>query len=213
MSDVTTSSSLKIGEQGDEQTVIVESFIDMPQPPSGAKEIQQTHEDGKYVLRYTFVVDNSPTTYTITGAMSQEPLATHPMFQQSGDYAVTADEWKKWKLWDADPHDIALTGWTPDGTGVSDGMKKYYAYRNRGIDDFLLGTVTMRVVQSNQTEPSLSNLGRIETPPYAPYLENGRNWLLVGIDGERIGPSYWKVTREYRASAAGGWDQDIYSKT
>ena len=210
---VITALSQKVGDQGDQQTVTVESFVSMPQPPGDAIDITATQEDGKFVLRYTILIDGAPATYQITGSTSQEPLATHAMFKDDGDYAVSEEEWKKWKVWDADPHDVDLAGWKPDDEGNSDGMKKYYAYRNRGIEDYLLGTVTMRVTTEQANSPSLSNLGRIESPPGAPALADGRTWLVIGIDAERtaFGANLWKVTREYRASAAGGWDEDIYS--
>ena len=214
---ITTAIEQKVGSEGDEQTITVESFVGVT-APAGAKDIVVTQEDGKYVMRYTIVVTGSATTYQINGSTSQEPLATHPMFQSAGDYPITAEEWKKWKIWEADPHDPDLAGWKPDGGSdsgsVSEGLKKFYAYYNRGIQDYLLGTVTMRVTTEEQSSPSLKNLGRIDTPQGAPALENGKNWLCVGIDAERTAYGYtlWKVTREYRASAAGGWDTDIYSK-
>lgn len=199
--------------QGEETSYTVERFLSYPGVPGGAKNIQKTHEDGKFVLRYTLLTGSVDATYTITGSVSQEPIAVHPMFGPDGNYTIEADEWKKWKLWEADPKDPDLDGWKPDADDSSEGMKKYYAYRNRGVDDYLLGTVTMRVAQEGQNEPSLDGLGRIQTPPGAPSLPNNRNWLLVGVDAERVGTATWKVTREYRASGAGGWDPEIYSRT
>ena len=90
MSETQTAFSQKIGDQGDEQTITVESFDAMPSAPDGAKDITTSEEDGKFVLRYTIVIGGE-TTYTITGGVSQEPLATHPMFLPGGDYAVTTD--------------------------------------------------------------------------------------------------------------------------
>ena len=197
---------------GEETSYTVESFQSYPSAPGGAKNIQKTHEDGKFVLRYTLLTGTASATYTITGSTSQEPIGTHPMFGSDGSYSIDDDEWKKWKLWEADPKDPELSGWKPDSDDASDGMKKYYAYRNRGVDDYLLGTVTMRVAEEGQNQPSLDGLGRIQTPAGAPSLPDQRNWLLVGIDAERVGTSSWKVTKEYRASGAGGWDPEIYSK-
>jgi hypothetical protein len=198
---------------GEETTYTVESFQSYPDIPNGAKNIQRSHEDGKYVSRYTLLTGGADATYTITGGVSQEPIGTHPMFGSDGGYGIEDDEWKKWKLWETDPRDPDLAGWKPDGDDASTGMKKYYAYRNRGIDDYLLGTVTMRVSQEGQSGPDLGGIGRIQSPPGAPSLPDGRNWLLVGVDAERVGSSTWKVTREYRASGAGGWDREIYNRT
>jgi hypothetical protein len=117
---------------------------------------------------------------------------------------------------EADPNDADLAGWKPNGSDASEGMKKYYAYRNRGVDDYLLGSVTMRVTNTENGSPSLANLGRIVTPQYAPTLPDRRNWLLVGIDAEEqisSNGTAFKVTREYRASGAGGWEPEIYSRT
>ena len=197
--------------KGVEITVTLESFDGMPSAPSGARDITTEYADGKNVLRYTYGTD---ITYNIQGSCSQEPLATHPMFGPSGDYTIPADEWKNWKLWEADPNDPNLSGWKPDGDSVSDGMQKFYAYYNRGKTDFLLGTVTMRVTEEDEGSPNFANLGRITTPAGAPALPDGRNWLLVGIDAEQqVSVGTFKVTREYRASAAGGWDPDIYANT
>ena len=209
---VITSVTGKVGECGDEQVYTIESFGGTISAPSNAKDVMTSSEDGKLVMRYTVVVSGASTTYQINGSTSQEPLATHKMFKPEGTKAVTVDEWKKWKIWEADPHDIELAGWKPDAEGNSDGIKAYYAYRNRGIEDYLVGTVTMRVTTEETSSPSLATLGKIASPANAPTLPNSRTWLCVGIDGERtaFGNSRWKVTREYRASAPGGWDTDIY---
>src|SRR5438477_2281881 len=126
MPDVVTQEGSKIApESGVETSYTVESFLAYPDPPAGAKDIQRSHEDGKFTLRYTVLDAGGDATYTINGSVSQEPLATHAMFR-TGDFQITDDEWKKWKLWDADPHDPELSGWKPDNG--SNGMKKYYAY-------------------------------------------------------------------------------------
>jgi hypothetical protein len=215
---VTTSQN----SQGLQTTYIVESFASMPSAPSGALDIQTDYTDGKYTLRYTLP---GGALVAIQGSCSQEPLATHPMFQPGGKYPVTTEEWKNWKLWVANPHDPLLNpqGWMPDGTGpggggsdssgsgVSEGMKKFYAYYNRGVEDYLLGTVVMKVTTDEINSPSLSMLGRLSTPSGAPALPDKRNWLLTGIDAEQQVGGGYKVVREYRASAAGGWDPLIYS--
>lgn len=198
---------------GEETTYTVESFFGYSDVPGGAKNIQKTLEDGKYVVRYTIVTGGADATYTITGGVSQEPIGTHPMFGSQGGYSIGEDEWKKWRIWESDPKDPELAGWKPDGSDASSGMKRYYALRNRGVDDYLLGTVTMRVSQEGQSGPDLGGIGRIQSPSGAPALPDSRNWLLVGVDAERVGSASWKVTREYRASGAGGWDPEIYSRT
>ena len=86
---------------GEETSYTVESFQSYPSAPSSAKNIQKTHEDGKFVLRYTLLTGTASATYTITGSTSQEPIGTHPMFGSDGSYSIDADEWKKWKLWES----------------------------------------------------------------------------------------------------------------
>lgn len=210
----TVSEAIKVDPQeGDQTTYTVESFVGYPVPPSGAQDIQKSLEDGKYTLRYTIkgTGTSADPVYTISGSVSQEPLATHALFR-TGSLQIADTEWKKWKQWESDPSNSELAGWKPDGESASAGMKKYYAYRNRGVEDYLLGSVTMRVSEENQGQPNLANLGRLSKPSHAPALPDSRDWLLVGIDAERVGTGRWKVTREYRASAAGGWDKEIYSK-
>lgn len=208
--EVTVSENYRVADGENVKTVTAESFTGWPSPPAGARDIQRSLEDGKYTLRYTIQDgQGQQDTYTLSASVSQEPLATHPVFKDIAD-----DEWKKFKAWEKDPGDETLGGWTPDGQSAGELMRKYTRYRNKGVEDYLLGTVTMRVAQEDQGSPNLNNLGRIASPPYAPSLPNGRNWLLVGIDAERTGPSgRWRVTREYRASGQGGWDQELYSKT
>lgn len=208
--EITVSENYRVADGENVKTVTVESFSGWPSPPGDARDIQRSHEDGKYTLRYTIQDGQSQQdTYTLSASVSQEPLATHPLFKDIED-----SEWKKFKAWEKDPGDESIGGWTPDSESASASMRKYSKFRNKGIEDYLLGTVTLRVAEDNQGTPRLSNLGRIDSPSYAPSLPNSRNWLLVGIDAERTGASgRWRVTREYRASGPGGWNEELYSKT
>ena len=196
-------------EQGEQSKYTVESFNGYPSAPMGAKDVVSKHEDGKFTLSYTLQTGDSAAVYSIKGSTSQEPLATHAMFR-SGDWAITAEEWRKWKLWETDPKDADLADWKPEKGSV--GMQAYYDYRNRGVDDYLLGTVTMTISVEDSGMPNLRGLGRRATPEGAPSLDEGRTWLLTGIDADSVGRTTWKVTREYRASGAGGWDPNIYDK-
>ncbi|XHR27553.1 MAG: hypothetical protein ACFUZC_16605 [Chthoniobacteraceae bacterium] len=208
MSTITNSGSNWNPSTGTENFVQLEGFDGYPSAPSGAKEISQSVEDGKYILRYK--MGNSETAYQVSASVSQEPLATHIKFD-SGTYAVSAAEWKMWKIYDGDPTDERLYGWKPDGDSASAGMKLFYAYHNKGVEDYLLGTVTLRVTTESSAAPTLSGVGFIATPSNAPGLSDARTWLLVGVDGEKTGTSMWKVTREYRASGPGGWDTFLYT--
>lgn len=51
--------------------------------------------------------------------------------------------------------------------------------------------------------------GTIATPPNAPAVQSGREWLCVGTGSEKQGDEVWQ-TAKFRLSAAGGWDRNLY---
>jgi hypothetical protein len=176
-----------------------------PQWPLGAFNREFTQADGKAIARHSVYTKKQPS-YTIRGSMSQEPLATHPMFQKGAD-KIEQDEWGKYKKWQSDPTSV---DWTPDGPKASASFKKYWSFVERGIEYFLNGTVEMQITEIVSSQPSIRQLGRRDTPPNAPSLPNGRDWLVVGVDADNLGVGEWRQTTTYRASMDDGWDQGIY---
>ncbi len=64
-------------------------------------------------------------------------------------------------------------------------------------------------IDADGAVPNFGVVPRIESPPVAIKLGQGRNWLFCGgnitKEGDRI-----MVTKSYKASESGGWNEDIY---
>jgi hypothetical protein len=179
--------------------------------PSGSKirNVRRSIADGRAVLTYDEVDDTVGDTYSVSGTASQEPLATHPFFQANGKWAVTEGEWKKWDKWQKEGTDIATLTLTSEGVGFQKFIKLFLA----GFTDYLQPRVSIRVTDANTTEPNLSELGKIASPPKAPTLSDGANWLMTGCDASEDADKNWEVTREYMSSGPGGWNADIYGSS
>jgi hypothetical protein len=182
--------------------------LDEIQRPTGPKirNVRQSIADGRAVLTYDEIDQSVGDSYSVSGTASQEPLATHPHFQESGKWAVTADEWKIWDKWQKEGTDLEAENLTEYGEGFQKFIKLYLA----GFTDFLQPRVSIRVTDANTTEPSLAELGKISSPAKSPTLPDGANWLLTGVDASEDADKNWEVTREYMSSGPGGWNEDIY---
>lgn len=217
---IITSISATLNGDSAEQSVELQSFTESPNPPAGFYASERAYEDGRYVTRAKRKINNidggsdvggeggtDGSTLSLSSTASQEPLATHEMFQ-SGTYEVTADEWQKWKAWLADPNSV--DGWAPDA--ASAGMQKFYGYYCQDRTDYLLGSTTAEVKTLESSAPSVEEVGKIQLPGVDLPSYTGKDWLLIGISAQREpGADYWTVVREYRLSAKGGWDSAIYA--
>ena len=125
---------------------------------------------------------------------------------KSGDWAVTAEEWKLWDKWQKDGTDLSQE----DLTSKSEGFQKFIELTLKGITDYLQPRVVARVVQKENGTPSLARLGKISTFLGAPSLPGNGNWLLSGVEAQREDGSSFTVTREYMSSGDNGWEPDIY---
>ncbi len=197
-------------------TEIKESLVPGVQPVwrNGSFNREFSENDGKYSARESYYLQanrGNEASYIIRGAVSQEPIATHPMFA-NGAFKIEQAEWKKYRQWQADPQSGE---WSPETASAS--FKRFYEFVERGVESFLAGTVEIQITEIQLNQPRMRDLGRLEAPPNAPILANGRNWIVVGIDADRLhgeqGRVEWRVVTTYRASAAGGWDRTIYSHT
>ena len=175
-------------------------------PPSGAKNIRRSIADGRAVLTYEQQDEGVGDTYSVSGTASQEPLATHPYFQSGGKWEVSVSEWKTWDKWQKEGADIAQE----NIASYSTGFQKFVELTLKGFTDYLQPRVTIRVTDANTDEPSISDLGKIDSPTRAPQLSSGANWLLAGIDATQDADGKWEVTREFISSGPGGWNEDIY---
>jgi hypothetical protein len=56
----------------------------------------------------------------------------------------------------------------------------------------------------------VNKIGQIDQPDgRQPNVGDGRTWLLNGVTQTQEGRAY-RIEREWIASDAGGWDEDIY---
>ncbi len=201
---------------GQDMVTEVRESLEVGQTPvwrTGSFNRELSESDGKAIARESFYQQraNNDTSYVIRGAVSQEPIATHPMFQ-TGAFKIDQAEWRNYRKWQADPGSVS---WSPDN--ASSAFKKFYELVERGVESFLAGTVEVQITEVQPNQPRMRDIGRIEAPPNAPILANGRNWIVVGLDADRLfaeqGRIEWRVVTTYRASAAGGWNRDIYTNT
>ncbi len=166
-------------------------------------------------------------TTNIRGAMSTEPIDTHPdfgngdIFVQDGWAADFDPQFNEDGSFKAFPPKISILD--PDG-GPLDFIDA--ANPKAGIESYLEPTVTFEqskifAVQSKQKlQEHCVNLGKIDNSwftgdgipkPPTPLGDNGklRNWLLVSAGYEAIGKG-GRVTKMWRLSGRRGWDDLIY---
>jgi hypothetical protein len=184
--------------------------IDSISAPSGdtIRNVRRSIADGRAVLTYDQVDETVGDSYSISGTASQEPLATHPFFQEGAKWAVTDLEWQKWDKWQKDGADISQQNITSEGEGFQKFIKLFLA----GFTDYLQPRVSLRVTDANTEEPDLSELGKIADPVSSPTLADKANWLMSGCDATVDSDGNWEVTREYMSSGPNGWNADIYGE-
>ena len=131
--------------------------------------------------------------------MSQEPIETHEKFKD-----VTSDEWEKWTKWKNGDE-----SWNPtSGTANIQTLAKWY---RKGVTDYLVPRAIVRITKSEGSPPLVTRLGKIQSPPGAPSLPTGANWMLVGTSGNKDASGKWTNTYEYMSSGHKGWDSEIYN--
>jgi hypothetical protein len=185
--------------------------VDAIGAPSGEsiRNVRRSIADGRAILQYDIVDSTVGDTYSVSGTASQEPLATHPFFQEGAKWEVTEEEWQKWDKWQKEGADISQQNITSEGEGFQKFIKLFLA----GFTDYLQPRVSLRVTDANTDEPDLSELGKIAEPASAPTLADGANWLMSGCDASVDSDGNWEVTREYISSGPGGWNVDIYGSS
>lgn len=179
-----------------------------PSWPQGSYDRELTFADGKQVATYSEYVATGSTTgdYSIRGTVAQEPLETHYRFTK-GDKKIEETEWKKYAKFKNDP---STTTWRPDGDEATDNFKEFFSFIERGIEYYLASTVEMTVTKIVEVPPVLANIGTIDPPDNAPTLPRSRDWLIVGIDADKLNDRTFRVVTTYRASGDGGWENDLY---
>jgi len=184
-----------------------------PSYPAGAQGVSKSVEDGLYTVTYQDIGDpgnpnppNNPLNYNyeLHSSVSTEPLITFGNFVPGGEWELSDDAKQKIKDAEVDPR-----LWKSYVVGT-DGLAKYAEFILRGIESFYSPTVTLTITEDEVEIPDLAYLGKIATVINAPSLPKGGNWLFSGCNFTALPNSKWRVSREYRASAAGGWNEDLY---
>lgn len=148
--------------------------------------------------------------YSSSSDTQPAPLLTHPLFAgiSDGDLMVLKE------LMDGAVMDSVIT--TSSGarmtlraacsalTGPA-GVAARYLYK--GVKQYLEVHAEATARWKGTTNQYAA--GEICTPPNAPRLAAGRNWLCVGTGTEKQGTEVWQTAR-FKASGPGGWDTVLY---
>ena len=202
-------------------TTTLENLTDFPSTPSGAIDVIKTIEGGVYRVTYKNAGDTTgpagggggggiPISYNyeLHSSVSTEPLITFGSFQTGGEWALDDTMRQKIKDAEADP-----TNWKKYAVGT-DGLAKYATFILKGIDTFFVPTVTLTITDDESSVPNLHQLGKIASGlTNAPTIPSGGNWLFAGCNFSALQGGKWRVSREYRASGKGGWNNELYGAT
>ena len=152
--------------------------------------------------------DPNKTSYALGLSLSEEPLLSHSKFK-----SLAAEEMEALQS--------LISGKEADSSGGlykdkinSELGKKALAKIQRGQTSYYSPKVTWRqstVRKASAAASDVNKIGQIDEPNgRQPSLGNGRNWLLNGVTQTQEGSAY-RIEREWIASDAGGWDEDIYN--
>lgn len=140
----------------------------------------------------TTAEDSTVTSCTVS--VRQEPIETHPNFNDS-DFAGTPDS----------PNTTNAI-FNEDGSFSKFKADSEFA----GLETFLLPSVTFSVSYVSETPPaSLAGVGSIDTPSNAPSVKAGYNWLKTGISYSRAG-GYYNINEDWTLSGPKGWNSKVY---
>lgn len=147
-------------------------------------------------------------THTMGLSLSEEPLLTHPRYDE-----LESDELEALKAIIAGKEkDDAGTAWKDKIE--SELGKEALAKIMRGQTSYYSPKVTWReswVRDSAAKAAELNKIGEIDEPSGpAPALAANRNWLRNGVTQTQEGKSF-RLEIEWLASDRGGWDPDIYT--
>jgi hypothetical protein len=199
-------------------TTTIESLAGFPSIPSGAVDATKTIQDGVYRVTYKDFGDTTSGgggggssggstvsyNYEAHSSVSTEPLITFGNFGAGGVWHLDDTAKDKIKKAEADP-----TLWKQYAAGT-DGLAVYASFILSGIETFFAPTITLTITADEESLPDLGYLGKIATVSNAPILPNGGTWLFAGCNFSALQNGKWRVSREYRASGKGGWNEDLY---
>lgn len=149
-----------------------------------------------------------PTYYELSGALSEEPIQTHPDF-------ITLAGTPAAPLHGAifiDPDTQQKT--SNNDKGVFREFKTILAgvtNKKAGVQGYLSPGATWTEISFSRQRPiDLGQLGKIDKPPgRPPSFSDNRNWLYYDVSYRQRG-SIYEIRKTWKLSARGGWDKDIY---
>lgn len=164
--------------------------------------------------------ENNPI-ITFDYAEIQQPILTHPLVVEAG-YEAGSDEMVALRMLaqgadmcqtfvqmrSSNPADNEVLTVAEALSGVPAKIKNLVATQQFYLDVAITCSCKFEIDGANSA-PDMGQIPRIEDPPRAPTLCGNRNWLFVGggvsLEGDRV-----MVTKNYKASDAGGWNPDAY---
>jgi hypothetical protein len=175
-------------------------------PFCGMDEVSSIEAEGDVVsMILTYKGIPTPTglpTYQTIRTASQEPLESNPLF-----LSLTQAELKYIAAYLQNPGAVVTVyDLSPAGLAL-------LARKLRGQTDYLACGITYRQSYPSQTDISSDDqagVGFIAAPPGNPATPAYCDWLYIGAESDQEGNAY-RISKEWRLSALGGWDSYIYT--
>lgn len=158
-----------------------------------------------------FDPEGTGTELTISAALSQEPIDTHPDFEE---FAGNPDKPKNGAEFNDDK--------TFKGFRVDVECPKEEENNKAGVKSYLVPSIVCEATEqlASKSNLNLGEIGKIKSkvpkhnPPgsnksSSPPTFSKRDWLIVGEAVEGVGKQMIKKTK-YRLSGEGKWNEDIY---
>jgi len=178
----------------------------------GLADIDVSTVEGGFemVLTYKGVIEDGISIFSIEGGVSEESIQTHPLFSSWAGTEKHPNSLNAY--WE--PVDTS-SGNTETDTGKSlrfVGFKRTAQNNLGGVESYLTGNLT--VCQTNTYAAGsgidLPRCGSVLNPNTPGWnLGSNANFLLESYQVEKHGAAY-RVTRRFRQSGPGGWNQYIY---
>lgn len=155
-----------------------------------------------------FLLDLPDPVYTLSSALSEEPIQLHPDF---ATIAGTPSAPLNGAVF-VDPDTEKVT--TDNAKGVFREFRATIsgaANLKAGVEAFLSPGATWQETSFSATRPAdLGSLGQIDSPSGTqPTFGSGRNWIYSAAEYTRRGGIY-EIRKTWLLSGRNGWDSDIY---
>ena len=177
---------------------------------------------GTSTPEFSFDRNNVPYTSSMSISTTEEPIETLKKYrtQLTQEDKNTVAEFKagRYKIKKVVDGEITeLISRTADNSAkivyLTDPLLKELINKiNSGIVAYLVPKPIYRYSYTSKKKPSgnlLNDVGKIKTPPKAPDVSGGRNWLVMSINYD-YSSNLYNISEEYMLSEEGGWDTDIY---